>query len=510
MKKAYKIWGSLYLRISAVFLCLLVIIGLVHILIVFNSAKEYYQEVNQKMNAPIAGHIASEIAPFINGKVNHPALEHIFHNTMVLNPAIEIYLLDNQGRILSYFAPDKIIKLKKVNLQPINNFITTNGEKFVCEDDPRKPGTHKVFSAAEVKENGKSVGYVYVVLAGEDYDSIIALLKGSLFMQIGTLSILLTLVSSLIIGLFIIWVLTRNLNNIVKTVKRFAQGDLHARIRIRSTSELISLANTFNEMADAIVDDIDKLKNMEKLKSEFIANISHDLRTPLAVIRGYIETLIIREDKISLVEKNRYMQTVIKNAEKLEKLVSDLFEISKLDTLQIQPNKETFFITELISDILIKYQLLAEQRNIKIVTQISETTKRVYADISMIDRVLQNLIDNAIKFTNEEGVVTIVVRTNENANVEVKICDNGIGISKDDLPNIFNRFYTSGNREHTGGSGLGLAIVKKIMDVHNSTVIVESEKGKGTVFTFWLDIYDTSSNPILGKSPEFIYQKVQL
>jgi signal transduction histidine kinase len=504
MDKSYKSWGSLYLRISLVFLCLLVIIGLVHILIVFNSAKEYYQEVNQKLNATIAEHIASEITPFINGKVNHTELEQIFHNAMVLNPAIEIYLLDRQGRILSYSAPDKTIKLKQVNLQPINNFLQTNGEKFVCGDDPRKSGISKVFSAAEVKENGKCVGYVYIVLAGEDYDSIKALLKGSLFMRIGTLSILFTVMSSLIIGLFFIWILTRNLNNIIVTVKKFAQGDLKARIRIRSTSDLIILANTFNDMADAIVDDIDKLKNMEKLKSEFITNISHDLRTPLAVIRGYIETLIIREDKISSVERNKYMQTVIKNTEKLEKLVSDLFEISKLDTLQIQPNKETFFITDLISDILIKYQLLAEQKSIKIVTKISENIKSVYADISMIDRVLQNLIDNAIKFTNEKGIVTIIVGTNENANVEVKIGDNGIGISKDDLPNIFNRFYTSGNSQHSGGSGLGLAIVKKIMDVHKSTVVVESEIGKGTIFTFWLDIYDMSSNSILEKMPEDI------
>lgn len=509
MKKAYKIWGTLYLRISATFLFLLIIIGLVYIFIIFHSVKDYYQEANQKLNVTIAAHIAAEIKPFVDGKVNNAELEHIFHNTMVLNPAIEIYLLDKEGKILSYFAPGKEIKLSKIDLLPIKEFLQTNGQEFVCGDDPRKPTTHKVFSAAEVKENGNLRGYLYVVLAGEDYDSIIELLRGSFFVRVGTLTIMLTLIAALLIGIFIIWILTRNLRVIVGTFKRFAKGDLQARIQIKSTSELSILANTFNEMADTIVDNIDKLKALEKLKSELITNISHDLRTPLALIHGYVETLTIREDRISPDEKKRYMQTVLKNTEKLEKLVTDLFEISKLDSLQIKPNKEPFFITELISDILNKYQLLAESKNIKIINNIAPNIKRIYADLSMIDRVLQNLIDNAIKFT-KGGEITIIVKNKDQATVEIKIYDTGSGISKQDLPLIFNRFYTSGRNEDSNGSGLGLSIVKKIIDIHNTNIVVESEIGKGTVFTFWLDVYETPKHQAPQNVKESILQNTNL
>ncbi len=479
---------SLYWKITAMLFLLFVLVGCVYFYLAVYTARIYFQEANQRLNSSIAKHIATHTKPFLNGQLNNTEVEALFYNTMLVNPAIEIYLLDKEGTILSFYAPNKTVKLKRISLLPIEEFIKTNGNTCIKGEDPKSPGKPNVFSAAPVTENGLVTGFIYVVLSGEEYNSIISLMLGTFLMRLGAFSMVLTLAGVFAISLGIIWMLTRTQRHIINTVKRFSNGDMNARIHLSNRGEFANLVDTFNQMADTVSADIDNMKKLDKLRVELIANVSHDLRTPLAVVNGYVETLQLKFNELTDEEKYHYMNVALKNLNKLGKLVSDLFEVTKLETMQIAPQKEQFFVEELVSDVISKYNLLSIQKDILISHEMTENLPLVYADISMIDRVLQNLVDNAIKFTLSKGRILIKL-FREKSNVMVSISDTGSGMSGEELTYIFNRYHRK-NRKHfnSEGSGLGLIIVNKILEMHGTSISIESEKGKGSVFTFALEV----------------------
>jgi signal transduction histidine kinase len=239
-------------------------------------------------------------------------------------------------------------------------------------------------------------------------------------------------------------------------------------------------------MATTIEQNIEELKGVDQLRRELISNVSHDLRTPVASIQGYAETLILKKDSVSKEEQNKYLNIIYKSCGRLKKLVEELFELSKLQTNQISPQSEPFSISELVHDIANKYRILSQKKGVSVNTVIDKNIPLVKADISMIDRVLQNLIDNAIKFCNEGDTINIEIDLKKENWVEVRVADSGQGIKQEDLPNVFQRYYKG--QDDKQSTGLGLAIVKKIIDLHNSQIKVFSQYGKGTTFTFDLPV----------------------
>ena len=229
----------------------------------------------------------------------------------------------------------------------------------------------------------------------------------------------------------------------------------------------------------------EKLSSVDKLRKEMIANISHDLRTPLTNLSGYIETLFIRRHDITMPERERYLTIAQKESQRLTKLIEDLFELSKLESNQTQLHTEPFPIAELLHDIVAKYEVVCAEKNISIATDFSENLPWIVADIKLIDRVLQNLFDNAIRYNKPHGRIDLSLQKNDNQLV-IKISNTGETIPPSVLEQIFDRYFKNSAIE--GSTGLGLAIVKKIVDLHGSEILVESHDGC-TSFTFSLPIY---------------------
>ncbi len=481
---------SLYWRISMSFLAILIILGLAYVLITVIATNRYYNETTQRLNAHVAESMLAEVSPFTDGKVNEESVGRIMHSMMAVNPTLEVYLLDKTGKILTFVVFDKKVKLNSIDLGPVQQFIANQGKRYVLGDDPRNPGRKTIFSAAEVKENGVLEGFVYLVLASEQYENITSALLGSYWLRVGTNAFILTLLAAFTIGLVLIWFLTRNLRIVIRTFRKFEDGDLNARIPLdKMKGELSTLSHTFNNMADTILKNIDALKEVDSLRRELIANVSHDLRNPLAVIHGYIETMIIKEKDLNSEERMKYLQIILNGSEKLKRLVSDLFELSKLETQQVRLNKEAFFINELVQDAATNLRVLADRKGIKIESDISTSLPLVVADLSMMERVIQNLLDNAVHYTPEKG--TIRMKVNQlNSNVEVKIQNTGEGIPEKDLPYIFNRYYkVDKGKSGIEGTGLGLAIVRKILDIHNIPINVNSTPGEFTTFSILIPVY---------------------
>ena len=252
------------------------------------------------------------------------------------------------------------------------------------------------------------------------------------------------------------------------------------------------MGESFNSMADTIVDNIDTIKSVDRLRRELIANVSHDLRTPLAVIQGYIETLQIKHDNLTDEEKLQYLDILQSSSEKLSHLINQLFEYSKLEAKQVEPVKEPFLISDLAMDVYNKYQLLAEKKGITINLEVGDNLPLVFADISLVERAIQNLMDNALKFTPEKGTINLEMKASAD-NVEILVKDSGPGIPENEQSYIFERYTKASTSGATsGGVGLGLAIVKKIMEIHNSTIKVISKPDQGTTFQFWLPVYDSN------------------
>lgn len=481
------IFNKLYWQVSAIFLAVLIIFAAFAIYISVSAARNYSEEVNQKLNRELARNMLGMISPLTGpDSINQSALEDIIHSMMVINPSVEVYLLNPEGRILSYVAPDKVVKLERVRLAPIRSFLEEGSHDIVYGDDPRNPGESKIFSAARIIQDGTLSGYLYIVLASQDYISTSHMVLGSYILSISIRALIAILLITAATGLIAFWFLTHKLNLITRGIRHFRSGRYDTRIPVKNRGELDRIGLTFNEMAETIQTNIEEMKGVDNLRKELISNVSHDLRSPVASIQGYAETLLLKKDNVTEEERIRYLETIVKGSERLKKLVAELFELSKLEANQVKPEMEPFGIAELIYDIVAKYRILSQKKGVSINVVLSKDLPLVEADISLLERALQNLIDNAIKFCNEGDTINIEVDTENVEKVRIRISDSGQGIRKEDLPHIFERYYKG--LEHAGSTGLGLAIVKKIMELHDSQINVASQYGKGTTFTFNLPV----------------------
>jgi len=478
---------SLFWRISVLFFLILVLLGLSYTVITISIAKRYSDETTQRLNAHVASEMLLEVNPFVDGAVNKEALGKIMHSMMAVNPTLEVYLLDPLGKILSFVVLHKKVKLQYVSISPIKAFLKTEGKSLIYGDDPRNPGKSKIFSATSVYDDGRHLGYIYMILASEESENIATALQESYLLKIGVRSFTVTLVAAFVIGILLLWLLMKSLRSIIDTVRKFSEGDLKARITVCSRGELAELSSTINTMADTILRNIDELKEVDKLRRDLIANISHDIRTPISIIHGYIETLIMKHDSLDAQKQREYLQTIIKSTERLKHLMTDLFELSKLESRQIKPKMEPFFMADLLQDLGQKYKLLALERKIQLEAELPSKMPVVIADIALIERVLQNLIDNALNYTPEHGKVKIKMQE-DLKHVHISIANTGAGIDSRELPRIFDRYYKVESNRSNRGTGLGLAIVKNILEIHQSDITVQSEQMGSTVFSFNLPL----------------------
>jgi len=477
----------LFWKIAVVFTSLLLFLGIGYVWIASHISKTYIHEVHQQLYGDIATHVASSTHPFKNDKPDTLVTHDIIHSIMVVNPSIEVYLLDSAGNIIDFVVPKSSVKKRTISLDLLKKYIETKGKEPIIGDNPKQPEESSIFSAAPIVENDKLRGYVYLVLASEKEQKILSNSDRQLFIKLGAPLFLATLCIVFLVGIVTFFLITDSVCDIAAVVEKFKEGDYQARITGQVKGNLGMLASTFNEMADVIVSNIKKITATDLLRQELIANVSHDLRTPLAIMQGYIETIIIKKDLISAEQRNKYMEIVWDSSQKLSKLIEQLFQYSKLEANQIEPEKESFFLNELVSDIYMKYQLLATEKHITLKLDVPANLPLVFADIGLTERVIQNLLDNALKFTPEGGRVTIQLQK-KSTGVEVQIADTGQGIEEADQPFIFERYKQVNERTISTkkGMGLGLAIVKKILDLHQVAIYVRSTPSLGTVFWFEL------------------------
>ena len=293
------------------------------------------------------------------------------------------------------------------------------------------------------------------------------------------------LVATILIYVFSIR-LSRPLKQIKNAAVRISNGEFEKRLNIKSKDEIGELAGAFNNMASA-------LQKMEEMRRGFIANVSHELRTPMTSIRGFVEGIL--DGTIPPERQNHYLSIVRDETNRLNRLVNDLLDLAKMESGEMKLNIIVLDINELVRKCVIKLETLLVGKNLTVNADFEEEHMLVKADSDAIERVLYNLIHNAIKFTQPGGKIEI--RTSiQKDKIVVTVKDNGIGIDKSELDMIWDRFYKSdkSRSKDKSGTGLGLAIVRNIINEHGQKIWVESNVGEGTCFGFTLDRAFDESN----------------
>ncbi|MDH5396354.1 MAG: HAMP domain-containing histidine kinase, partial [Gammaproteobacteria bacterium] len=393
------------------------------------------------------------------------------------------------GKILDFSAPKGAVKRQQISLEPVKKYLQHNSILPMLGDDPRSLEKRKVFSVAEIVNGEKIDGYLYIVLGGEIYDSVFEMIQSSYLLRSWIIAIIVSVLIASLIGFYLFRYITRRVDTLSKAMNLFKKTDfmhsitLPTRFDGRKGDEIDDLGATFLQMSERIIKQVKLLQHNDSSRRELIANVSHDLRTPLASLQGYLETLLLKKDSLTAAESHEYVKTAYQNSQRLQKLITELFELARLENNEAKLHFEAFSISELAHDVSQKFKLNAQQKGIKIETKIPRMPVFVSADIGLIQRVLENLIDNAIKYTPEGGEVEIALNIGE-ASVATIVRDTGQGISAEESQHIFERFYRIEKDRNQDGSGLGLAIVKRIIQLHNSSIHVSPLENKGTEFSF--------------------------
>lgn len=476
-------------KLALSLLMIVIIVGVLFFKLTQMATHQYYLEVTQRLNSAIAMYVAEENTLIDQGVVDFEAMSRLAHQAMVINPAVEVYLLDAQGDIISHTFDDETLVSNRVPTAPLQQFINGSAQLPITNTDPRQADEEKIFSAFPIEDQGRLSAYVYVVLGGVLYDDLMSSVGSHYVLKMTAAAIALLLILVLAIGLLLFARLTRPLKRLTARVAAFRtmEPDLIDHEPELLDDDIDQLMHTFERMARRIQAQMQHIQGVDQARRDLITNISHDLRTPLSSMQGYLDTLLIKQGGISDDERRQCLLITRRHCVRLSRLVSELFELSKLDQHSMTPQFESFSITELLQDVSQEFQLRTRRKGIELRMDLSSANIMVVADIGLIQRVLENLIENAIRHTPQKGVVSIAIqRVDEN--VRLVISDTGQGIRSAEIPHIFDRYYqsTSSTDTRNGSAGLGLAIVKRILDLHQTRIFVCSQLDKGTTFTFYL------------------------
>lgn len=496
--------NSFYSKLLIALLASFMVVSVFMMFLMNQLTISYQHEVEQKLHRQLAEHMVKDHQLLKEGELDHEALKHAFHSMMVLGPAFEFYVLDVDGNIQTYSAEPGKVKRNKIDLTAIKRFLGKDALLPILGEDPRSLSREKIFSVSEIRHDQRLIGYLYIIIGGEKYDDVVDVLKESHIITLGLWGIIAALCFILLTLMVVFGLLTKPLRKLSEDMHLFKKSGFKLSSDklqkgmnewSESGDEIHSLGATFRAMACEMQTQYEKVKSTDELRKELISYVSHDLRTPLSALLGYLETWQLSKESLSEEEKNELVRIALENGQHISNLVEQLFELARLDSEHVSLDCEPVSLADLSFDIVQSLSVLASSKGVKIKVQHPENDALIaQADLPKLERVLVNLIDNAIRHCQEDDDITVQLEREHCAEdqgedkIRITIQDSGMGIPEADLPHIFDAYYRARNsaKSQKGNTGLGLAISKKIIELHGSSISVDSIEGKGAKFTFSL------------------------
>jgi signal transduction histidine kinase len=425
---------AIFRRIYVVVVLLIAVLGLLFIGVTYLATTSFYAASTQLLNKDVAGHIAKFTSPYGGGGFDRRKADSVFYQAMVISPSAEVYFLDTTGRVIYFHGDTAAIRSWRVDMGAVKRYLQSGGLQYISGSDPRDVGHRKVFSAAAVESEGGRLGYIYVIFGNQQYRSVTQMLVNSRVTPAVLETVLLIVAVSLVITV------------------------LYIR-RARRRFELVE--NTERAVAS------------EKERRDFMTNMAHDLRTPLAIARGYAETLQLKRGELNVVQEKEYGELVLAKIRQVEKMVGQVFELSKMEAASFIVKKEPFVFSEILQEVL--------RGKEGIICENCMDGAWVEADIPLMERVLQNLVVNALAYTREGGRIVVSLRRDGDGLV-FGIRNEGPALSEDIL-DWFNYIGLTPPRK----PAIGLSIVKLALAKHTALFGV-SVKGGWNEFWFRLPI----------------------
>ena len=459
------------------------------------TARAYQQEANQRLHLELAQWLVDQYHFEKEGRIDSSTIGRVFDDAMRINPTIEVYLVDPEGRILAFSAPPGRVKLTHIDMTPVRRLLRSTQGLPILGTDPRNPASRQVFSVAPIKSAEGLIGYAYIVVGGEQYQGWINRLRVSRILQSAAAGAGVVIVGGLLAGLAGFRFFTRRVTLLSGEMRQFrASGFAAVPAAVASRApgrldELDRLREHFQMLAAVIHEQLQKLRSADLQLREAIASLSHDLQTPLTALGGYLDTVRMRADSLSESERRQYLDLAASQHERLSRMVRAQFELSRLDSAAFPCDPQPSSLSDLVHDVAQELRPGAEAAGITLMGEVPADTVLVRMDVGLIQRVLENLLSNAIRHTPRGGRITVAVgRTGSTATVTV--ADTGSGILAEDLPRVFDRSFRGSSREDRMGAGLGLAIAKRIVELHGGRISVESAPGAGALFVFDLPMHE--------------------
>lgn len=475
-------------RLSVVFFGLLLVCCGALAWIQMRNTRMHELETVQRLSQGLAEHIARRGELMDTRGMRDGNVRALFGKLMAVNPSVEVYLLDDQGRILGHDAPDGHLKRDRVDLAPVQALL--RGEPLpILGDDPRSTSARKVFNAAPLWVQGRQAGYIYVVLLGEQREAVAANIAANSSLRTALWSLAIVALIGLLAGAIAFRWVTHPLRRLTRRIQSFdVDADNPALpvppgpLRPGERDELAILQHSFGQMAQRIGDQWQQLRQQDLQRRELVANISHDLRTPLSSLHGYLETLSLKDASLSADERQRYLSIALSQSRKVGQLAQALFELARLEHGGVVLEPQVFSLPDLVQDVFQKLELSAQARRQTLTADIPPGLPAVEADLGLIERVLTNLLDNAIRHTPEAGHISVTLRA-AGDEVQVSVLDSGPGIAPERRANLFITPPALGSQRADSG-GLGLLIVHRILQLHHRQIrLLDSREGALFVFS---------------------------
>lgn len=457
------------------------------------SHTQYHRDQTQRQNLTLAEEFLREQRELFG-----PDLRHADHVAEALarlgahNPAVDIYWLAPDGRILGSSVHREALARQAVDMRPVEQLLSGQVKLPVVGTDPVEPARAKVFSVAGVGDPARPNGYLYVVLRGDEAALMIGARRSTAFGQSLALAAAVTVVA-LASTLLIMGVILRPFRRMSRAIAAFRRSEFTQWTSLGpppvspATSEIDLLSAHLDDMANHISRLLAQLKDDERKMREMFANISHDLRTPLTVIRGHLETLQLKGERLDADERQALLRVATGQMRALGALVERVFDLAKLQNPNFQLRREPVSLSEFLQDVALKFVLPAQGRGIEIETEGLNDHAFVEVDVALLERVLDNLIGNAIEHAEGADQLRIGMR-DLGDRYRIEIRDNGRGLSPAQVTALAAANEASDGipRLRAPGKGLGLLIAQRILVLHGQCLAVDAPTGQGTTFSFEL------------------------
>lgn len=480
---------TLWQRLAMVFSALLLACFGATVWLQTSQSTRLAQQTEQQLLRRLAMHIATDIAG--SSAAGDARFQSAAEQLSTTNPGVDLYLLDDLGRVRARYPRSASLRNDMVALQPLRDLLA--GQPLpILGDDPMHAGQRKIFSVALYDLPGRPNGYVYAVLHGSAHAMAAADARGGATVRNAVWAACVVVPLGLVAALVAFRLVARPLSRLTTEVQALelaavpgqpdvVRGASAAGVAVRD--EISALRSAFLNLSLSNAAQWTSLNQQDQHRREWLANISHDLRTPLASMQGYLETVLLKSVSLSDAERDQYLRTALSECRRLGRLAQELLELARLELGAVKPDFETFSLVELAQDVLQKLALSAQARQQLLVPDFAPGALEVQADIGMIERVLTNLIDNAIRHTPPGGRIRLQVAPDGEV-LRIEVADHGPGIPPALRPGLFS--HSMHRLPSPDGGGLGLAIVQQLLQLHGSDIRLHDGPGGGAVFTFTL------------------------